>query len=119
MTAVPAVLRAPARHAPWQWLALWVAVATIVAGVAGAVVSPRHAVVHLAIGAVGVALWSSPSSARTFGWLLVGGYAAAFLYGLYAMGDPDLDVLSLRDADNLFHVASAALGAVIAGWPDD
>ena len=115
MTAAPSI----ARHAPWEWLSLWVGLVTTVVGLAGLPLSPGHALVHLVIGAAGIALWSNPASARSYGCLLVAGYLAAFLFGLYAMGEPDLQVLTLRNADNVFHLASAALGAVIALWPED
>ena len=119
MTATAPVVRAPVRHATSEWLALWVALVTIVVGVAGLPLTPAHAIVHLVVGATGIALWSSPGSARSYGWFLAAGYLAAFLYGLYAMGDLDLEVLTLRNADNVFHLGSAALGLVIGLWPDD
>ena len=124
------------RH-PSQWLALAVGIAFTGAGVVGFFVTGfddfvgrdtdetllgleingLHNVVHLIIGLAGLALWTRLSTARTYGWLLAIGYGAAFVYGLVAVDDRDLNILSLNDADNWFHLASALLGLVIALWP--
>ena len=78
-------------------------------------VNPLHNIVHLLIGAVGLALSRTLSGARTFGLLLAVGYGLAFLYGLFATGQ-DWDILNLNWADNILHLASAAVGgAIVAG----
>jgi hypothetical protein len=122
---------------PSQWLALAVGAVFLLVGIAGFLVTgfdgfmehdddrtllgfavnPLHNIVHLLIGLLGVTLWVRPGGARTFGWLLVIGYGAAFVYGLMAVDDPDINVLNLNWADNWLHLASAVLGLVIALWP--
>ena len=54
--------------------------------------------------------------ARTYGWLLAAGYGAAFLYGLFAVGQ-DWDFLNLNWADNILHLATALVGVAIAKMP--
>lgn len=122
---------------PHQWLALVVALFFLVLGIVGFAVTglegftehddsqtllgfainPLHNVVHLAIGLVGLALWSAPQRARVFGWVLFVGYGATFLYGLMVDTDSESNVLNLNAADNVLHVVSAVLGLVIALWP--
>jgi uncharacterized protein DUF4383 len=78
-------------------------------------INPLHNVVHLLIGAVGLALSRTLAGARTFGLLLAAGYGLAFLYGLFAVGQ-DWDFLNLNWADNILHLASALVGgAIVAG----
>lgn len=80
-----------------QWLALVIGAVYLLVGVLGFFVTgfegfaehdhertllsfainPLHNIVHLLIGLVGLALWSTPGRARTFGWLLAIGYGAA------------------------------------------
>jgi hypothetical protein len=79
---------------------------------AGFELNPFHNVVHLALGAIGLGMWSRLRSAIAYGVVLAVGYAAVVVYGMFAL-DEDWDVLSLNRADNLLHVALAALGAVI------
>ena len=125
------------RH-PSQWLALIVGLAFVGAGLAGFIVTgfdecvgrdtdetllglevnPLHNIVHLVIGAAGLLLWKTRATARTYGWLLAIGYGATFVYGLFAVDERDINILSLNDADNWFHLASALVGLVIALWPD-
>jgi hypothetical protein len=81
-------------------------------------VNPLHNVVHVAIGAAGIALWKPLRRARAYGWVLVVGYGATFVYGLFVAGsDHPLNVLAINDADNWLHVTSALLGLVVALWP--
>lgn len=75
-----------------------------------------HNVVHILIGAAGLALARTLSGARTYGWLLAVGYGAAFLYGLFAVNE-EWDFLSLNWADNWLHLFSALAGLVIALGP--
>jgi len=78
-------------------------------------VNPLHNIVHILIGVVGLALSRTLAGARTFGLLLAVGYGLAFLYGLFATGQ-DWDILNLNWADNILHLASAAVGvAIVAG----
>ena len=78
-------------------------------------INPLHNVVHLLIGAVGLALSRTLAGARTFGLLLAAGYGLAFLYGLFAVGQ-DWDFLNLNWADNILHLVSAIVGgAIVAG----
>ena len=75
-----------------------------------------HNVVHLLIGAAGIALSRTLGGARTYGWLLAVGYGAAFVYGLIAIGET-WDILSINWADNWLHILSALAGLVIALGP--
>ena len=75
-------------------------------------INPLHNIVHLAIGVAGLMLWRRLDTSRTYGWLLAVGYGLAFLYGLFAAGNSDINFLSLNGADNGLHLVSAA-----AGWP--
>lgn len=127
---------------PSQYLALIVGLAFTVAGIAGFFVTgldiaslddffardtnqfllglevnPAHNVVHLLLGLAGLALGVSAAGARTYGALLFVGYTAAFVFGLFAVDNRDINFLSLNTADNWFHLASALVGLVIAVLP--
>ena len=82
----------------------------------GFMINPAHNVVHILIGAAGLALSRTLAGARTYGWLLAVGYGAAFLYGLFAVGE-DWDFLNLNGADNVLHILTAIVGLVIALGP--
>jgi ABC-type transport system involved in multi-copper enzyme maturation permease subunit len=126
---------ATTRH-PAQLLALAIGVVYTLVGIAGFFVTgfdnfaaetdktllgfevnPLHNIVHLAIGLAGLALWRRLDTARTYGWLLAAGYGLAFLYGLFAAGNRDINFLSLNGADNILHLVSALAGVAIALWP--
>jgi Domain of unknown function (DUF4383) len=79
--------------------------------------NPLHNIVHLAIGLAGLALWRRLDSARLYGWLLAAGYGATFVYGLLAVGNRDINFLSINGADNGLHLVSAIAGLAIALWP--
>jgi len=79
-------------------------------------INPFHNVVHLLIGLVGLLLSRTLAGARTYGWLLAVGYGAAFVYGLFAVGET-WDFLSLNWADNWLHLVSALAGLAIALGP--
>ncbi|RPF22520.1 DUF4383 domain-containing protein [Myceligenerans xiligouense] len=124
-------------RAPFQWLALVIGAVYLLVGVAGFFVTgfagfaehddgrtlvvfainPLHNIVHLVIGLLGVTLWVTPGGARTYGWLLAVGYGAAFVYGLVAVNNPDINLLNINVADNWLHIISAVAGLVIALWP--
>ena len=76
-------------------------------------INPLHNIVHILIGVAGLALSRTLAGAKTFGLLLLVGYGAAFLYGLFATGK-DWDFLNLNWADNVLHLLTAAVGVVIA-----
>ena len=81
-------------------------------------INPLHNIVHILIGAVGLALSRTLAGARRFGWILLIGYGATFAYGLYAANRTDQsNFLSLNMADNWLHLASALAGLAIALWP--
>lgn len=125
-------------RAPYQYLALAIGVVYLLIGLAGFLVTgfdgfaahddsksllgfhvnPLHNIVHLIIGAAGVALWRTRSGARTYGWLLAIGYGATFVYGLFAADNPDINFLNINAADNVLHIASTLAGLAIALWPD-
>ena len=75
--------------------------------------------VAVAGGLAGLALWRRLDTARTYGWLLAAGYGLAFIYGLFAAGNRDLNFLSINGADNGLHLVSAVAGLAIALWPVD
>jgi uncharacterized membrane protein YuzA (DUF378 family) len=126
---------ATTRH-PAQLLALAIGVVYTLVGIAGFFVTgfdnfaaetdktllgfevnPLHNIVHLVIGLAGLALWRRLDTARTYGWLLAAGYGLAFIYGLFAAGNRDINFLSLNGADNILHLVSALAGVAIALWP--
>jgi Domain of unknown function (DUF4383) len=80
-------------------------------------INPLHNIVHLVIGLAGLALWRRLDGARLYGWLLAAGYGLAFVYGLFAAGNSDVNFLSINGADNVLHLVSAAAGLAIALWP--
>jgi uncharacterized membrane protein YuzA (DUF378 family) len=80
-------------------------------------INPLHNIVHLVIGLAGLALWRRLDTARTYGWLLAAGYGLAFVYGLFAAGNSDINFLSINGADNGLHLVSALAGVAIALWP--
>ncbi|QXG77755.1 DUF4383 domain-containing protein [Modestobacter sp. L9-4] len=82
----------------------------------GFMINPAHNVVHILIGLAGIALSRTLKSARTYGLLLLVGYGAAFVYGVIAVGK-DWDFLNLNWADNILHIVTAIVGAVIAFGP--
>src|SRR3954452_23743431 len=79
-------------------------------------INPLHNIVHIVIGLAGLLLARTLAGARTYGWLLTVGYAAAFVYGLIAAGE-SRDFLNLNWADNVLHIATAVVGLVIALAP--
>jgi hypothetical protein len=125
------------RTSPSQVLALVVGVAFTAAGILGFFatgtdgfadrntgeellgleINPLHNVVHLVLGLLGLVLAARLATARLYGWVLAFGYGAAVAFGLYAVDHEDSNVLSLNDADNWFHLASAAVGVIIALLP--
>ena len=113
---------APVTRHPSQLLALAIGAVYTLVGILGFLVTgfeinPLHNLVHLAIGLAGLALWRRLDTARTYGWLLAAGYGLAFLYGLFAAGNSDINFLSINGADNGLHLVSAAAGLAIALWP--
>lgn len=120
-----------------QWLALIIGVVYLLVGAAGFIVTgfsgflehdnsqtllgfainPLHNIVHLVIGLLGISLWATSAGARTFGWLLLIGYGAAFVYGLFAVDNPEINYLNINEADNWLHLGSAVAGLLIAVWP--
>ena len=79
-------------------------------------INGMHNVVHILIGVAGLVLARTLAGARTYGWLLAVGYGAAFVYGLFAVGE-DWDFLNINAADNVLHLATAVVGLVIALAP--
>jgi hypothetical protein len=79
-------------------------------------INPLHNIVHIVIGLAGLLLARTLAGARTYGWLLAVGYAAAFVYGLFAVGQ-SWDFLNLNWADNILHIVTAVVGLVIALAP--
>lgn len=120
-----------------QWLALVLGIVFLLVGALGFVITgfdgfmehdesqtllgfainPLHNIVHLVIGVLGISLWITSGTARIFGWLLLIGYGAAFVYGLFAVDDPEINYLNINDADNWLHGGSAVAGLLIAVWP--
>ena len=77
-------------------------------------INPLHNIVHLLIGAAGVAMWKRRDTARAYGVALAVGYGLTFLYGLaVANKDTSSNFLSLNGADNILHLGSALAGVAI------
>ena len=83
----------------------------------GFAVNPLHNIVHILIGALGLAMWKRSDSARTFGWILFVVYGLPFVDGLIAGNDENLDFLTLNGADSVLPLLSARAGRAIAVWP--
>lgn len=118
---------------PSQWLGLILGAVFIAVGIAGFAVTgfdaftashsgeellifeinPLHNVVHLVLGLLAFGLCWTRRGAFTYGLVVFIGYAAALVYGLFAV-DQTWDFLSLNAEDNWLHLALAALGAVVA-----
>jgi uncharacterized membrane protein YuzA (DUF378 family) len=82
----------------------------------GFAVNPLHNIVHIAVGLAGLLLARSVGGARTFGWLLLVGYGATFVYGLFAQ-NASWDFLNINAADNVLHLVSALAGLALILWP--
>ena len=80
-------------------------------------VNPLHNVVHLLIGIAGLVMSRRLAATRTFGWLLLVGYGAVFVYGLVVDKESDANFLALNGADDVLHVVSALAGLLIALLP--
>ncbi len=126
-----------ARRGTHQWLALAIGAVYLVVGIVGFAVTgfedwtvhdhsqtllgfainPVHNIVHILIGLLGVVLWRTSSGARTFGWILVIGYGATFLYGLFVVDNADANFLNINWADNWLHLASVIGGLLVALLP--
>ncbi len=134
MSSSPRPGRTGERHAS-QWLTLGIGVVYLLIGVVGFLVTglegfadpdgqallgifevnPLHNVVHLLLGAAGLALWNQLHQARVYGWLLVAVLGLTFVYGLFvASSDTAANVLALNPADNVLHVFTALAGLAIA-----
>lgn len=124
------------RH-PAQWLALAIGVVYLAVGVGGFAVTgfdgwlepdgelllgifevnPLHNVVHIVIGLLGVALWTTLPLTAVYGWILALGYGLTWVYGLFvANTDDPANFLALNEADNWLHLVSALAGAAIVAW---
>jgi hypothetical protein len=79
-------------------------------------INPFHNLVHVVVGLAGIALARTLAGARTYGFALGIAYGAAFVYGLFAVGE-SWDFLSLNWPDNVLHLVSAAIGFAIALGP--
>jgi len=137
MSASATPARTTTAREPHQYLALTIGVVYLVVGLAGFLVTgfdgftehdhsqtllgfainPLHNIVHIVIGLAGIALWSTSSKARTYGWLLFIGYGATFVYGLIVANRPEWNFLNINGADNVLHIVSALAGLAIALWP--
>lgn len=72
-----------------------------------------HNLVHIASGLVGLALWRSPTSARTFALAFGAVYAIVTLLG-FVDGNDVLGLIPVDAADNVLHLAISAAG-ILAG----
>lgn len=83
----------------------------------GLAVNPLQNVLHLAVGLLGIVLSARLRWTRGYGWLLLAGFGAVFVYGVLAVQRPALDVLNLDWAGNWLHLAAALAGFVTATGP--
>ena len=80
--------------------------------------NPFHNVGHLLTGATGVLLARTLSTARLYGWLLVGSHIVLLGAGLVAANeDRPLNFFSFNGPDNVLHVLVILVGLVIALIP--
>ena len=68
-----------------------------------------HNIVHLASGALGLALWRNPASARLFALGFGAVYLLVTVLG-FAMGNNVLGIIPINAADNVLHLVIAAAG---------
>ena len=68
-----------------------------------------HNLVHIASGLVGLALWRSATTARTFALAFGAVYAVVTLWG-FVDGNDVLGLIPVDAADNVLHLAIAAAG---------
>jgi len=71
-------------------------------------------VVHLVLGILGMAAATRSGTARSYGALLVVIGGALFVYGAIAVGNRNINVLSLNWPDNFLHLATALVGLAMA-----
>jgi Domain of unknown function (DUF4383) len=83
----------------------------------GMAVNPLQNLVHLGVGAAGIALSARLPHARVYGWGLVIGLGALFGYGVLVARLPQLDLLNLNWVTNWLHLTFALIGLVIAAGP--
>jgi Domain of unknown function (DUF4383) len=74
-------------------------------------------VLHLVLGIVGLLCASTLTRARGYGALQAALGAVLFLFGLFAVGNPPINVLSLNWGDNILHALTALVGLVMAVGP--
>ena len=72
-----------------------------------------HNIVHLASGALGLALWRNPASARLFALGFGAVYLLVTVLG-FAMGTNVLGIIPINAADNVLHLVIAVVG-IVAG----
>jgi hypothetical protein len=68
-----------------------------------------HNLVHIASGALGLALWRNAATARTFALGFGAVYAVVTLWG-FVDGNDVLGLIPVNAADNVLHLAIAAAG---------
>jgi len=68
-----------------------------------------HNLVHIASGALGLALWRNAATARTFALGFGAVYAVVTLWG-FIDGNDVLGLIPVNTADNVLHLAIAAAG---------
>jgi hypothetical protein len=77
-------------------------------------VSILHNIVHLLFGVLGLAVATRASASRQY--LIWGGvvYAVLWVYGLFAVGNPDANFIPVNNADNWLHLV-LAVGMILLG----
>lgn len=70
-----------------------------------------HNIVHLASGALGLAMWRNAASARLFALGFGAIYLLVTVLG-FAMGSSVLGIIPINAADNVLHLTIAAVGLV-------
>jgi hypothetical protein len=84
----------------------------------GLEVNPLHNVVHLVFGVAGLVMGTRLTWAQAYGWQLLVGYGGVFVFGLFAVEETDINLLSLNQNDNWFHLALALVGLLIVLIPE-
>jgi Domain of unknown function (DUF4383) len=76
-------------------------------------VNPLHNIVHLVVGIAFLAASGAEATAKAISTLIGAVYLAVGLLGLFLVGNADLNLLALNQADNVLHLLSGAIALYV------